>query len=127
MDIGTGIYAARDGIVVHANDGTNDGNPNGTNLITILHEDETVALYSHLTRNGVLVAVGDTIVQGDLIGRSGNTGNTGNIPHLHFSLHPCSDLPGLPNPGNCPSLPVTFKNTEPNPMGLGSGQCYEAL
>ena len=126
MNIGTEILAARDGIVVHANDGTSDGNPNGTNLITIQHDDGTVALYSHLTLNGVLVNVGDSIKQGDLIGLSGNTGNTGGLPHLHFSLHPCSELPGLPNATNCPTLPVTFKNTEPNPNGLGTWQCYTA-
>ena len=126
MNIGTEILAARDGIVVHANDGTNDGNPNGTNLITIQHEDGTVALYSHLTRNGVLVNVGDTVEQGDLIGFSGNTGNTGGLPHLHFSVHPCSGLPGLPNATNCPTQPVTFRNTEPNPNGLGTWQCYTA-
>lgn len=127
MNIGTEILAARSGEVIHANDGTNDGDTSGTNLITIEHDDGTVALYSHLTRNGVLVNVGDTVEQGELIGLSGNTGNTGGLAHLHFSVHPCSGLPGLPDPMNCPTQPVTFKNTEPNPHGLGTWQCYEAL
>ncbi len=127
MNIGTEIFAARAGVVVHANDGTADGNPNGTNLITIQHSDGTVALYSHLTNNGVLVQVGDSIKQGSLIGLSGNTGNTGGLPHLHFSVHPCSGLPGLPNETNCPTSPVTFNNTEANPSGLGTWQCYTAL
>jgi len=126
MDIGTEILAARGGIVIHANDGTIDGNPNGTNLITILHDDDTVALYSHLTLNGVLVNSGDLVNQGDLIGLSGNTGNTGGLPHLHFSVHPCSGLPGLPDETDCPTMPVTFRNTDANPMGLGTGLCYTA-
>lgn len=126
MDIGTEILAARGGVVIHANDGTTDGDPNGTNLITIRHDDGTVALYSHFTLNGVLVEPGDNVNQGDLIGLSGNTGNTGGIPHLHFSVHPCSQLPGLSNQGNCPTQPITFKNTEPNPKGLGTGQCYKS-
>ncbi len=126
MNIGTEILAARSGRVVLVNDGTADGNPNGTNLITILHDDETVAVYSHLTLNGVLVSVEDEVNQGDLIGLSRNTGNTGGVWHLHFSLHPCSGLPGLPNPESYPIRPVTFKNTEANPQGLGTGQCYTA-
>jgi len=126
MFIGTEVLAARGGVVVHANDGAVDGDPNNTNLITIKHEDDTVALYSHFTQNGVLVNVGDIVRQGDLIGLSGNTGNTGGLPHLHFSVHPCSNLPGLSTVADCPSIPVNFKNTESNPRGLGTWQCYTA-
>jgi len=127
MSIGSEIIASRGGVVVHANDGTSDGNPNGTNLITIEHEDGTVALYSHLTLNGVFVNVGDSVIQGELIGKSGNTGNTGGIPHLHFSLHHCSGLPGLSGfSEECSSFPFTVRNTEPNPNGLGTGECYAA-
>ena len=127
MPIGTIITAARDGVVVHAQDGAADGNPNQTNLITIQHSDGTVALYSHLTLNGVHVTIGQPIVAGDVIGQSGNTGNTGGLPHLHFSLHPCGALPGLPGTGTCPTIPVNFSNTIPNPTGLLPGRFYTAL
>lgn len=80
----------------------------------------TVALYSHLTLNGVLVTAGQFVSAGD-------TGNTGGLPHLHFSLHPCSDLPGLPGAGSCPSLFVNFRNTAENDSGLEAGRSYEAL
>jgi murein DD-endopeptidase MepM/ murein hydrolase activator NlpD len=126
MQIGTIITAARSGTVGWANDGCTDGNRMCTNLITIIHDDGTVALYSHLTKGGVLVKSGDLVEAGDTIGRSGNTGNTGGTPHLHFSIHPCNNLPGLPNAGNCPSLPVNFKNTDPNPAGLIVRISYEA-
>lgn len=127
MCIGTEILAARDGIVIHANDGAGDGDRINTNLITIQHHDGTVALYSHLTRNGVFVGSGDEVKQGDVIGLSGDTGNTGGVPHLHFSVHPCTNLPGLPGSGSdCTSIPVNFLNTEANPFGLGSGRCYTA-
>ncbi|MCE7991812.1 MAG: M23 family metallopeptidase [Roseivirga sp.] len=127
MCIGTQVLAARDGTVVHANDGAGDGDRNNTNLITIQHHDGTVALYSHLTRNGVFVTAGAEVKQGDVIGLSGDTGNTGGLPHLHFSVHPCTSLPGLVGSGtDCSSIPVNFLNTESNPFGLGSGRCYTA-
>ena len=86
-------------------------------------------LYSHLTRGGALVAVGQTVAAGDAVGRSGNTGNTGGFPHLHFSLHPCAMLPGLPggDESSCPSIPLTFRNTDANPQGLVAGRSYRAL
>jgi len=127
MPIGTVITASRDGTVVHAQDGAVDGDRNRTNLITIEHADGTVALYSHLTLNGVHVTVGQSVVAGDPIGLSGDTGNTGGLPHLHFSLHPCQSLPGLPGTDNCPSEAVNFRNTDPNPQGLVANRRYEAL
>lgn len=127
MDIGTVITASRAGTVVHAQDGAADGDRNQTNLVTIEHEDGTVALYSHLTLNGVLVTEGQLVNAGDTIGLSGDTGNTGGLPHLHFSLHPCSDLPGLPGAGSCPSIFVNFRNTSENDNGLVAGRNYEAM
>jgi murein DD-endopeptidase MepM/ murein hydrolase activator NlpD len=113
--------------VIHAQDGARDGDRARTNLVTIEHEDGTVALYSHLTLDGVLVTVGQQVNAGDTIGLSGDTGNTGGLPHLHFSLHPCSDLPGLPAAGSCPSVFVNFRNTSNNDNGLQAGRSYVAL
>ncbi len=127
MPIGTVVSASREGVVVHAQDGATDGDRARTNLITIEHADASVALYSHLTLNGVQVTVGQTVLAGDPIGLSGDTGNTGGLPHLHFSLHPCQSLPGLPGTGNCPSMPVNIRNTVANPEGLIANLTYEAL
>ncbi len=126
MVIGTVVKAARDGVVAHAQDGASDGDPNRTNLITVQHVDGTVALYSHLTLNGVHVTIGQSVLAGDTIGLSGNTGNTGGLPHLHFSLHPCASLPGLPGTDNCPTIPVNFRNTDANPQGLVAGRFFQA-
>lgn len=126
MNIGTVVTAARGGVVLVAQDGASDGDRNNTNLITIEHPDGTVALYSHLTLNGVQVTPGQTVQQGDVIGLSGDTGNTGDFPHLHFSLHPCAQLPGLGGTDECPTLPITIRNTEPNPNGLVMGRTYLA-
>ncbi len=124
MDTGTTVTAARAGHVLHSVGDAFDGDRTRTNLVTVQHEDGTVAVYSHLTHEGALVTVGEDVVAGERIARSGDTGNTGGFPHLHFSLHPCGDLPGLPAEGSCPSIPVTFRNTSPNPDGLQVRQSY---
>lgn len=126
MDIGTPVVAARDGQVGWARDGCLDGDRSCTNLVTVLHAGGTVALYSHLTKGGVKVRHGEHVTAGQLIGLSGNTGNTGGLPHLHFSVHPCNELPGLPNAGACPTLPVNFRNTDSNRNGLLAAHSYVA-
>lgn len=127
MPIGSLVAAARNGVVAHVQDGASDGDRTRTNLITIEHSDGTVAVYSHLTLNGVHVTAGQVVVAGDVIGQSGDTGNTGGFPHLHFSVHSCAALPGLPGSGHCPALPVNFRNTSSNPDGLIANRIYEAL
>lgn len=128
MPIGSLVTAARDGRVVNSEGGGSDGDRSRTNLVTIAHDDGTVAVYSHLTRGGALVSAGAVVAAGDAIGRSGNTGNTGGFPHLHFSVHPCAKLPDLPggDETSCPTTPVTFRNTSPNPEGLVAGRTYTA-
>jgi murein DD-endopeptidase MepM/ murein hydrolase activator NlpD len=129
MPIGTLVTAARAGRVLYSEGGAEDGDATRTNLVTVGHDDGTVAVYSHLTHGGALVAVGEEVAAGDPVGRSGNTGNTGGFPHLHYSLHPCARLPGLPggDETSCPTIPVTFRNTEANPRGLVAGRSYTAF
>lgn len=53
------------------------------NHVAISHADGSRTMYCHMSAR--LVSVGDTVVQGQVIGRVGSTGNsTGN--HLHFEL-----------------------------------------
>jgi murein DD-endopeptidase MepM/ murein hydrolase activator NlpD len=77
---GTPIYAASDGVVSGAR-------PNGGygNWIRIDHTDGLATAYGHLSRFAPGIKPGVPVVQGELVGFSGNTGrSTG--PHLHFEV-----------------------------------------
>ncbi len=85
---GTEVYAARGGIVIrveeqHAKGGRNKKYRKDANLVVIQHDNGTKAGYWHLQQNGVLVNIGDTVKQNQLIALSGKTGYT-YLPHLHF-------------------------------------------
>lgn len=54
------------------------------NLVAIVHADGTLASYGHLAP-GLVVAVGDSVLQGQLLGLSGSSGFSG-MPHLHFHV-----------------------------------------
>ncbi|WP_062204107.1 peptidoglycan DD-metalloendopeptidase family protein [Demequina salsinemoris] len=96
---GTPIYAAADGVVLWAKWRAGFGNQvmlnNGT------YKGQTFATsYNHLTSS--VVSAGDVVLQGDLLGYSGNTG-TGTACHLHFEVYlngstvnPMSILPAIP-------------------------------
>ena len=88
MKKGTKVCAARAGVVVRLKE---DGEKGGSNIkyrplgnfVVIQHEDSSRTGYWHLQFNGVLVNIGDTVKQGQVIGLSGRTGYT-YFPHLHF-------------------------------------------
>ena len=127
MSIGTPITSSRAGTVIQVEESHLDGEiaPVGfDNYLVILHADGTSALYGHLTHDGSVVSVGDVVAQGDLVAYSGNTGKTAGIPHLHVSVQNCD--PVARGTGSCPSQPLTFSNTDPNPTGLVKGQMYLA-
>jgi hypothetical protein len=88
MKQGTKITAARSGVVVRLKEDSNKGGVNkkyrqSANLVIIQHSDDTRAGYWHLQQNGVLVNLGDTVKQGQVIALSGRTGYAA-LPHLHF-------------------------------------------
>jgi murein DD-endopeptidase MepM/ murein hydrolase activator NlpD len=121
MAIGTPVTAARDGVVFQIRTGFANGDltPGHENFVKIQHSDGLISAYSHLSQ--VLVAEGDLIRAGQVVGLSGNTGNTGNVPHLHFHVSTCSE------PADCGTVPVTFRNTTPNPDGLLVSHVYPAF
>ena len=122
MPIGTPIVAARGGTVVYVLESLADDHWDKENLLIIEHSDGTHSAYAHLTQWGSLVEEGQQVAQGEQIALAGMSGNT-DTPHLHFQVSPCTDI----GSASCRSLPVTFRNTTPNPKGLERGKVYEAL
>ena len=91
MELGDTVFAARGGKVGYvfgesSYGGNNEAFLDYANTIMILHEDGTVAQYSHLKQNGVLVEIGDVVQMGDPIGLSGNTGFVSG-DHLHLNVY----------------------------------------
>jgi len=87
---GTAVYAARAGTVINVR---HDGFRGGTvsvmadqaNLIEILHDDGTIAVYGHLHWDSIRVRIGQHVALGEYIADSGNTGFSSG-PHLHFAV-----------------------------------------
>jgi murein DD-endopeptidase MepM/ murein hydrolase activator NlpD len=106
MDVGTPVHAARGGVVArveerHDRGCWEDGCGQYANFIVVLHDDGTTGEYYHLAQDGALVEVGDTVVAGQEIGRSGNTGHT-TMPHLHFAVYRATNR-AMPQ-----SVPISF-------------------
>lgn len=106
MPFGSQISAARGGTVTEIRDQYHDyelvaGHENG---VFVLHDDGTMAAYLHMSEDGVLVNVGDTVTTGQVIGLVGTTGTA--VPHLHFEVFEGQDL----GTQWYRSLPVSFRN-----------------
>lgn len=118
MPIGSIITSSTNGEVIYVEERGNDYQfPN--NGIIVKYGNVFVQ-YMHLTKNGSLVKVGDVVRKGQRLGYSGATGLAG-YPHLHFVV---TTSTGIEYPYG--SVPVTFKNTTPNPKSLESNKIYLA-
>lgn len=86
-DIGTPVLAARDGVVMQVEVSAipASGHHGDANLIRILHDDGSMAVYAHLAPDGALVRPGQRVRRGQPIGVSGNSGLSAG-PHLHFAV-----------------------------------------
>lgn len=89
--LGTPVLAARGGTVMEVVDGfPDDGGARAAdvdkaNLVRILHEDGSMAVYAHLMQDSVTVKPGQWVAPGAVIGQSGNSGYSRG-PHLHFAV-----------------------------------------
>jgi hypothetical protein len=80
VGVGTPVHAAATGKVVSAKSDGAFGNE-----IILQHGPKRFTEYAHLSAFAAGLSVGDTVKQGQVIGKSGATGNvTG--PHLHFEV-----------------------------------------
>jgi murein DD-endopeptidase MepM/ murein hydrolase activator NlpD len=86
MPFGSEVAAARSGTVTETRSQYRDDDPTGghENGVFVLHDDDTMATYLHLSEDGVLVEVGDVVTTGQVIGLVGTTGTS--TPHLHFEV-----------------------------------------
>ena len=91
MPVGTDIVAARDGIVFDVASNNYKGGQDRSeyielaNIVRILHDDGSYAVYAHLNWNSIRVSPGERVRAGQYIADSGNTGFTTG-PHLHFAV-----------------------------------------
>jgi murein DD-endopeptidase MepM/ murein hydrolase activator NlpD len=87
---GTPVYCAREGLVINAQHDFFRGAAapvmlDQANVVEILHDDGTIALYAHLHWDSIRVRIGDHVVRGQYIADSGKTGFASG-PHLHFAV-----------------------------------------
>lgn len=118
MTWGSPVVATADGVVVQLeegepNDKAQKGGRSDGNFVVLEHPNGLYSSYVHLEQWGVLVEVGDSVGQGQLIARAGSSGTFS--PHLHFSINRSRY-----------SIPATFRNTKPHPGGLVAGEVYTA-
>jgi murein DD-endopeptidase MepM/ murein hydrolase activator NlpD len=88
---GTPVLAARAGTVMQVQAGYQGNGQDRShdlgraNLVRVLHDDGSMAVYAHLQHQGALVRPGEQVQAGQRIGLSGNTGYSV-APHLHFAV-----------------------------------------
>lgn len=124
MPIGTDVFAARGGVVFDvASDNFRAGldmerDGPAANVIRILHDDGTYAIYAHLNWNTIRVKPGQRVSRGEYIADSGNTGFSSG-PHLHFAV--------LKNTGSrIESLPVEFQGSNRTAVAPATGAVLTA-
>jgi murein DD-endopeptidase MepM/ murein hydrolase activator NlpD len=124
MPIGTDIYAARGGIVFEVASTNFRGGTDperdiaAANIVRIMHDDGSHAVYAHLNWNSIRVRPGDRVERGEYIADSGNTGFTSG-PHLHFAV--------MLNRGmRLESVPVTFEGPNYSEIAPATGNTLTA-
>jgi hypothetical protein len=119
MHDGTNFYASRGGEVVYVENSQPSTGGGGGNACIIDHHDDTFGIYLHSPENGIIVEVGQEVIQGELLGVTGHSGLAG-YAHLHFIV--------VQDSFNWPydPIPITFKNVFPSDVILESHKTYKA-
>ncbi|MBT8081894.1 MAG: M23 family metallopeptidase [Gammaproteobacteria bacterium] len=124
MPIGTDVIAARGGVVFEVASNNFAGGPDPdayaklANLVRILHDDGTFAVYAHLNRNSIRVQPGDRVEAGEYIADSGNSGFSSG-PHLHFAVERNMGM-------RIDSVPVSFRDASGRPVRPSTGEMLAA-
>jgi len=124
MPAGTDVFAARDGLVFDVASGNFrsglDAERDGpaANVVSVLHDDGTYAIYAHLKGNTIRVRPGQRVSRGQYIADSGNTGYSSG-PHLHFVVVQNSGM-------RIESVPVVFQGAGSNAVSVMAGMILTA-
>lgn len=89
------IIAAKDGVVLNPTEGDPTNCPAGGlgngcgggygNYVVIQHSDGNYTLYGHMYENSITVKAGESVKQGQVIGKMGTSGDSSGT-HLHFEF-----------------------------------------
>jgi len=79
VNSGTPIFAAANGFVIYSDYSINDGY-----VIIVGHSDDYITIYKHCS--STIKKSMEKVLQGEIIGFSGNTGKYSYGPHLHFEV-----------------------------------------
>jgi len=93
VPVGTPIFASLDGVVADVKQDSDKGGDTKDydeygNFIEIKHDNGEYSIYEHIRKDGSLVKIGDTVIEGQPIGYSGATGWLSGLgPHVHLDVH----------------------------------------
>ncbi len=124
MPVGTDVFAARGGMVFDVSadnfksglDPVRDGP--AANVVQVMHDDGTYAVYAHLNWNSIRVRPGDRVIRGQYIADSGNTGFSSG-PHLHFVVLRNAGMQSM-------SVPVVFRGADATDVVPAAGASLTA-
>lgn len=118
------VIAVKDGVVVYPTSSDPTNCPSSTSLdncgggygnyVVIQHNDGTYTLYAHMYASSITVKEGDSVKQGQVIGKVGSSGNSTGA-HLHFEVRQGT------NSSSSSVDPMTILSSE-NPRTM-SGVC----
>ena len=124
MPIGTDVFAARGGVVFDVisrnfRGGVDrDKHLHSANIVRILHDDGTMAVYAHLNWDSIRVRPGERVRAGQYIADSGNTGFSSG-PHLHFAVQRNAGM-------RIEALPVAFSGPNARSVVPATGNVLTA-
>lgn len=128
LDYGLEILAPAAGRVANIIDGIAENvpgqpdphHPTG-NAVVIDHGHGEFSVLAHLVPGSISVKPGDTVQQGQVIGRCGNSGNS-TMPHLHYHLQ---NTPRLDDLTSTDGLPAQFIDYVANGASVERGEPHK--
>ncbi len=125
------IIASKSGVVVYPTADVQNNCPSSSSLsncgggygnyVVIQHSDGNYTLYGHMYEGSITVKAGDSVEQGQVIGKMGSSGNsTGN--HLHFEVREGQ------NAYSATVDPLNYVSADtPRMIFSGSGKIYDFI